>query len=226
MICPKCEHGISLPIYDATKAYVTCEDAGGFYGYDIAHGICPVCQANIIVRREGDLIRKGSVYVVESFVKEEVLYPPTLRKRHVSDEVPERYKNDFQEAFSILLLSPKASAAISRRVLQDIFHNHFKIEKRNLLQELDEFISRPGIPSELTEQMDAIRNIGNFAAHPTKNINTGELIDVEPGEAEWLLDTLEDLFDYAFVKPKKIKKQKDALNEKLKAAGKQPLKGI
>ena len=32
----------------------------------------------------------------------------------------------------------------------------------------------------------------NFAAHPIKSMHTGEVIEVEPGEAEWLLDTLED----------------------------------
>jgi hypothetical protein len=33
--------------------------------------------------------------------------------------------------------------------------------------------------------LDAIRTIGNFAAHPIKSTSSGEIVDVEPGEAEW-----------------------------------------
>ncbi len=68
-----------------------------------------------------------------------------------------------------------------------------------------------------------IREIGNFAAHPTKNTNTGEIVEVEVGEAEWLLETLEGLFDHYFVLPELNKKRIADLNVKLEAAGKQPL---
>ena len=52
------------------------------------------------------------------------------------------------------------------------------------------------------------------------------MIEVEPGEAEWLLETLEGLFDFYFVQPAKLEKKRDALNKKLGAAGKPPLKGV
>ena len=66
---------------------------------------------------------------------------------------------------------------------------------------------------------------GNFSAHPTKSTNTGEIIDVEPGEAEWNLDVLELLFDHYFVAPEKLKQKRAALDVKLAEAGKPPLKG-
>ena len=73
-------------------------------------------------------------------------------------------------------------------------------------------------------RMPWTRNIGNLAAHPTKNKGTGEIIDVEPGEADWQLDTLEGLFDFYFVQPALLQARKDALNDKLQKAGKPPLK--
>ena len=79
------------------------------------------------------------------------------------------------------------------------------------------------LPSYLSEAVDAIRSIGNFAAHPLKNTNTGKIIDVEPGEAEWLLEVLELVFDFYFVQPEKLKARKDALNQKLTSAGKKPI---
>ena len=81
------------------------------------------------------------------------------------------------------------------------------------------------LPSHLAQAVDAIRNIGNFAAHPNKSTSTGEIIDVEPGEAEWLLDVLEGLFDHYFVQPAVLAAKRDALNQKLKDAGKPPMKG-
>ena len=80
------------------------------------------------------------------------------------------------------------------------------------------------LPTHLAEDVDAIRHLGNFAAHPIKSTNTGEVVDVEPGEAEWLLGLLEGLFDFYFVQPAISKRKRDALNAKLKDAGKPPMK--
>jgi len=69
-----------------------------------------------------------------------------------------------------------------------------------------------------------VRQIGNFAAHPIKSTSSGEIVDVEPGEAEWNLDVLEGLFDFYFVGPAESKKKREALDKKLKDAGKPSLK--
>ena len=61
------------------------------------------------------------------------------------------------------------------------------------------------LPSHIADSLDAVRNIGNFAAHPAKSQATGEVVPVEPGEAEWTLDTLEELFDFYFVSPARTK---------------------
>ena len=79
------------------------------------------------------------------------------------------------------------------------------------------------MPSYLAKGLDAIRNIGNFAAHPTKSKITGEVVEVEPGEAEWNLDVLEGLFDFYFVQAKKLQEKRDILNQKLADVGKPPM---
>ncbi|MCC6569264.1 MAG: DUF4145 domain-containing protein [Anaerolineales bacterium] len=98
------------------------------------------------------------------------------------------------------------------------------MKARNLDKEIEEFISLKDLPSYISEAVDAIRNIGNFAAHPIKNTNTGEIVDVEPGEAEWLLEVLIALLDFSFVQPEKLRKRKEELNKKLETVGKQPMK--
>jgi hypothetical protein len=106
-----------------------------------------------------------------------------------------------------------------------MLREQMQIKAASLAQEIEEFIHKSGVPSHLADAVDAVRQIGNFAAHPLKNSNTGELVEVEPGEAEWLLDVLEAMFDFAFVQPERLKRRKERLNEKLQAMGKPGMKG-
>jgi hypothetical protein len=90
-------------------------------------------------------------------------------------------------------------------LLQHTFREQFGIGERTREKEVERFIALPDVPSSLRENVDAIRAVGNFAAHPIKDTNTGQLAPVEPGEAEWLLEVLEELFDFAFVAPARQK---------------------
>jgi len=94
---------------------------------------------------------------------------------------------------------------------------------RDLVDQIEEVL--PALPSELPRALDAIRVVGNFAAHPIKSTSTSAIVDVEPGEAEWNLETLELLFDYYFVRPRVLEEKRAALNKKLADAGKPPLRG-
>lgn len=99
-----------------------------------------------------------------------------------------------------------------------------KVKHQDLFNEIQELLDRGTLPSHIADSVDAVRNIGNFAAHPIKSQSSGEIVPVEPGEAEWNLDVLESLFDFYFVSPARTKARKDALNKKLSDAGKPPLK--
>ena len=71
-----------------------------------------------------------------------------------------------------------------------------------------EAINKGGQPSYIVESLDAVRNKGNFAAHPIKSKSTGEIVPVETGEAKWNPDVRESLSDFYFVRPKIIKQKK------------------
>lgn len=131
---------------------------------------------------------------------------------------------DYREAASVLADSPKASAALSRRCLQHVLREKAGVKPQDLAKEIDEVIASGKLPSHLAEAIDAVRNIGNFAAHPIKSTSSGEVLPVEPGEAEWNLDVLDGLFDFFFVQPELLKKRRAALNSKLSSAGKPPVK--
>jgi Domain of unknown function (DUF4145) len=191
---------------------------------------CPNCNNTVFVQAQAQAstVRLHPIEVYEELEASSggqivSIYP--YRKRvTVPPEVPEKYSGDFREAVLVIDLSPTASAALSRRILQSILRDEFGIKCSNLAKEIEDFISQSGIPSYLTDAVDAIRNIGNLAAHPLKNTNTGEIVAVEPGEAEWLIEVLNSLFDFKFIQPLKLQEKKDRLNAKLQELGKPPMK--
>ena len=72
--------------------------------------------------------------------------------------------------------------------------------------------------------MDGIRNFGNFSAHPITEVTSLQIIDVEPHEAEWCLEILEELFQHFYVRPAEAAARKAALDAKLKLTGMPPSK--
>jgi hypothetical protein len=142
----------------------------------------------------------------------------------IPPEVPANLRHDLLEAARLLEPSPKASAALSRRLLQNIFHHEMGIKKRNLDAEIEFFIAESRAPSYLTDAVDMIRVAGNFAAHPLKYESVDKIVDVEPGEAEWALEVLVAMLDFVFVQPARLRRRRDEVNAKLAEAGKPLLK--
>jgi len=179
--------------------------------------ICPACKEAII-----ELVAIPHAGTQANFVQ--LVYPRSISRAPLPEEVLDKYANDYKEACAVLNDSPKASAALSRRCLQLLLRDEAKVKHSDLSKEIDEILDRKTLPTHLADAIDAIRKIGNFATHPIKSTSSGDIVDVEPGEAEWQLDVLEGLFGFYFVQPALLKKKKDALNKKLKDAGKPPMK--
>ena len=230
MKCPHCAHDIHIDFQ--ASHLVTIGDvsadtplssvklrAGNIRQLNCLFGTCPACS-HVIVRLAACKAAASPHGVLWSAV----VYPRTSGRAPLSDHVPEEFAKDYREAALVLGDSPKASAALSRRCLQHVLWEKAGVKHGNLSQEIQEVLDSGKLPSHLGDAIDVVRNIGNFAAHSLKDTNTGEVIDVEPGEAEWLLDTLEGLFDFYFVQPEVLAKKKAALDKKLADAGKPPSK--
>lgn len=138
--------------------------------------------------------------------------------------MPAEFTADYKEACLVLADSPKASAALSRRCLQHLLREKAKVKPSDLANEIQEVLDSHVLPSDVANDLDAVRNIGNFSAHPIKSTHTGEIVNVAPGEAEWTLNVLEELFDFYFVRPARSAAKRAALNTKLADAGKPPMK--
>ncbi|MBS0479077.1 MAG: DUF4145 domain-containing protein [Proteobacteria bacterium] len=141
------------------------------------------------------------------------------------DYIPLAIRNDYIEACLIRQLSPKASATLARRCLQGMIRDFCGISKSRLIDEIealrkavDEGTADRSISVESVNAIDDLRNIGNIGAHMERDIN--QIVDVDPGEAQAILDLIEGLFkdwyverhkrEQRFTKIAQIKAQKDA----------------
>jgi hypothetical protein len=82
------------------------------------------------------------------------------------------------------------------------------ISKARLIDEIAELRKQiegdkapKGVSPESVEAIDHVRTIGNIGAHMEKDINV--IIDVDPGEAQALIELIEMLFDEWYVARKK-----------------------
>lgn len=218
MRCPYCSRDIHLALDEhPAHEYGRVE---GCAGVAVANGFCPSCRGFIVVVRNGDLHASGDGRKRLSKVTvESVVYPPFAAVRQLEREVPEGYRTTFAEAERVLALSANASAALGRRLLQHVLRENYGIKESSLRKEIDHFISEERPPSYLAQALAGVVQVGNFGAHPSKDVATGDIAEAGPGEAEWLLDTLEALFDFAFVRPLRLAEMKRQTNERLKRLG-------
>ncbi len=215
--CPHCHHAVKFtaPPVESTSGRQIPEGGVLVRKKKEQVGVvfleCPNCE-RVVVKAQ---LRTGGKQL-ERWIW------PTTPNRPVPREVPEHISKEFSEAVEVLPISAKASAALPRRCLQALLSDVGASASNSLSKQIDQVM--PRLPTHLKESIDAIRNVGNFAAHPIKSIASGTVLDVELGEAEWNLETLEELFDFYYVQPARVKVKRAALEKKLKEAGKPPLK--
>ena len=214
MKCPHC--GTSYHVKDDDWEVVRVKTEGAASMYDIRATSCPSCGKPIIWLDELETW-------IEDVVDSEMVYPRTVNRSPLSEVVPYNLQTDFKEACEVLSISPKASAALSRRVLQALLGDQ-GYTSRDLSGQIEAvlFESDPEkvLPSQVRAVVDAIRNFGNFSAHPISDVTTLQVIEVEPNEAEWCIQILEALFDHYFVRPAEDAARLAVLNSKLEQSGK------
>jgi hypothetical protein len=218
MNCPHCGIAFHVSWRSDTLREPTNEDGTSWIS-SITR--CPACREEtirLIHLPKGARLNDNLAPLLDLTV-----YPRATNRNPTPKEVPADIKEDYEEASLVLPFSNKASAALSRRCLQALLRDQ-GYAQRDLAQQIDKLLGEQdptkAIPTALRQTVDAIRNFGNFSAHPVTDQTTLQIIPVEPEEAEWCLEILEEMFDHYYVRPAQAAARKAALDAKLGAAGK------
>ena len=180
-------------------SHCNTNDAASTSYFTVEQWKCPLC-GNISVK----LIGFGDYY---KDITQQVL--PLSPAKKFDSCVPYELRKVYEEAYLILDRSPMASATFSRRALQYILRDYYKVKPQNLINEISDAEKSDLITSLQNEIFNAIRILGNISAHPPKDVST--IVEVKDGEAEAMIKYIEHLIETTYVERAKLDKLKDTL---------------
>ncbi len=193
--CPYCNH-------DATLRDQDCESSGTrliiqdpieghkFVWWDYV--VCPnpkcrkfTLQVSLL---DCNWNKNKTKWEIGNLIRVWDLVPPS-RAKAFPDYIPKAVLDDYNEACLIVDLSPKASATLSRRCLQGILRDFWKVKPGRLIDEIEQIKDKT---DPLTwDAIDSVRKVGNIGAHMEKDINL--IVEVDSNEAEMLIELIETL---------------------------------
>ncbi len=191
--CPFCGHNSTITNNNMTVSGFNFNDDNKFDAMlrvVVKSIVCPNpdCREVVLHAKFGRSVNIGNNFQLGELFEEWALRPSSLAIVF-PEYVPAPIRQDYEEACKIRGLSPKASATLSRRCLQGLIRDFKGIVKRRLVDEIDAL--RDEVDPDTWAAIDAVRQIGNIGAHMEKDIN--EIIDVEPEEAQLLIELIETL---------------------------------
>ena len=135
---------------------------------------------------------------------------PRSNAKPQPDFIPQEIRVNYLEACLIANDSPKASASMSRRCLQGIVRDYWRIpanKRGNLGSELSHI--KDSLDPDTWEAIQAVRAVGDIGAHMEKDVNL--IVDVEPSEAALLIALIETLLTDWYVARHKRQERNAAL---------------
>lgn len=155
------------------------------------------------------------VGVGKDFKNKKISFNPISDAKEFPDYIPENIRKDYQEAYSVADYSPKASAVLSRRCLQEILENVFLEPHKSLFKQIEEVKEK--VDPDLYEAMDEIREIGNNGAHANYDESDPPmLIEVSQDESIKILKVIELAFITLYTDPHKRKETLAGIKRKAK----------
>jgi len=192
--CPFCNHATTIneDNYFLTENTVNHGSKYGFIYIVNEYIVCPNPDCGEFTLRT--FLHRGLINPNGTHKKEcDPMYSRTLipksNAKCFPEFIPKPILDDYNEACLIQELSPKASATLSRRCLQGMIRDFWKVSGNNLFDEINRI--RDKVDPTTWDAIDSVRTIGNIGAHMEKDINT--IIDVDLEEARLLITLIEDL---------------------------------
>lgn len=211
--CPHCQRHVTIT-NTLCGNYTTLDkpNADGRHTLATTFIVCPNPECKkytldvLLHKSTPHLQRSGDV--LKELIKRWRLIPPSDAKVF-PDYIPKPIISDYTEACLIKENSPKASATLARRCLQGIIRDYWGVNPGRLVEEIEAIKEKT---DHLTwEAIDSVRKVGNIGAHMEKDINL--IVDVDPNEAELLINLIETLLQDWYINREERKKRLQAIVE-------------
>ena len=215
--CPYCGHHstvVGLDTKDSWSYIYMNPTEKGSIGFGVLTVRCVNRECNKLflrVRLTETRVRAGNTVEGDELQVWQLL--PESSAKVLPDYVPQVIQEDYYEACRIRDLSPKASATLARRCLQGMIRDFFGISKNRLKDEIDAIEEM--VDPNIFAAIDAVRSVGNIGAHMEKDINL--IVDVEPGEAQLLIELIEQLVEDWYVTRKAKQERLSKITELAKS---------
>lgn len=103
---------------------------------------------------------------ISFWYKEQLAWPLNTNVEAPLDEMPNDIKDLYNEARSIVLLSPKGACAILRLALQKLCNRLAGQDEKKKIDGAIKKLVENGLPVDLQQAMDTVRIVGDEAVHP------------------------------------------------------------
>ena len=208
--CPYCDRdqAVTSQQFSQQEGYIRISESVlghiGFFVESIrcANEKCKKLQLSFSLR-EARRNMHGIYTPGPNIIQDWQLLPESFAKDQ-PDYIPPPIVEDYKEACRIRDLSPKASATLARRCLQGMIRDFCGIAENTLFDEIDalrEAVTQGDgirhVNQDTVEAIDYVRKIGKYGAHMEKDVNL--VINVEPHEAQTLIELIELLFHEWYV---------------------------
>ena len=143
---------------------------------------------------------------ISIWIYDKLIWPQRGEAPPANPDLPDDIRRDYDEASSILDLSPRGSAALIRLAIQKLCKELGK-SGRNLNDDIGELV-KDGLSIEIQKSLDVVRVIGNNAVHPGQ-------IDLRDDRAivESLFKLLNLIADKMTSEPRRVKESYATLPE-------------
>jgi hypothetical protein len=145
------------------------------------------------------------------WVHDRLLFPPTRTGPPPNSDLPQDILRDYEEASTVLDLSPRAAAALLRLVIEKLCERVGA--KGDDINARIAWLVAHGLPEKLQQALDAVRVIGNEAVHP------GQLdLRDDRDTASELFDLVNIIADEMISRPNRVKAVYDKIPQSKRAA--------
>ena len=194
MECPHCRAEITA----TPHTFALGMDQDGTW--KVSNIRCPTCD-HLVVSLLGE---QGATYPV---------LPQGACRAGLSTDVPQEWADDYHTACRVLPHSPEASAALSRRALHKLLAVKTGAGHGILSDQIRQAVISSDLPPYLKQALQTLTRIAKLEPDSPKSERPEALAPAEPGEAEWLLDILQAMFDLYFVLPAKMERRQASLEQ-------------